>query len=557
MIPPIVVDILGKDKLSTKLGALNKRLTKFGKRASKIGKDMTMKMTLPIAVAGGSFLKMAGNFQEGMNMLQASTQATDGQFKAMRKTALDLGASTIYTATQATEGMQKLSDSGFEVNEILQAIGPSLNLAAAGGMELGVTADFLSDAMNQFGLDASQATYVSNTLAKASKAGATTLDKMVESFSQFGPILHQAGISIWETSKAVAILGSAGRKSSLAGTDLRAVIASIIKPSAEARQALINLGIKKSDVFKKNGQEIKSLQILFDQLKKVGATTQDLATIFRRTGMAGAGALVQAIDGGWDAAEAKMQRKMITAENLAAARMKGFNGAMKKMQAAFEAMAIAVADSGLLEFATKVVLKLTDIFTWISKSHPGWLKWGTILLGFLAILGPVIFILGKLVLVGSLLIPVLNGLIFIVTGLVSIFGWWLIPIGLVIAALHLLIKNWDDVKKALEIGWDGLLGGFKDTYDWIMKIIGALKNLSFKKAFKIFGGGVSGEGIGTNSNWNAPGYGYAGMGYSYQQPQPTTSKVEVEFKNAPKGTAVESDDENVDTTMDTGYTTGD
>ncbi len=502
MIPPIVVNILGNDKLSAKLGLANKSMSKFGRKTTQVGKSMTMGLTAPIVGVGAAVLHTAGNFQEGMNMLEVSTGANTDQFKTLRAEALKLGSDTAFSATEATEGMQALSDSGYDVGQIMQSIGPSLDLATAGNLELGTAADFASDVMNAFGLDASKARESVDILARGSKAGATTLDKMIESFSQFGPVLHQTGISLHETTKAIAILGSGGRKASNAGTDLKAVVLSLVKPSGEARAALRDLGIARSDLFTgPKLTKLKSLENIFKHLKKAGATTKDLGTIFRRTGAAGAGALMQAIGGGWEAAEKKMQNKSLTAQKLAEARMKGLNGGIRRLKAAFEAFSIAVGDSGLLEWAAKIVNKFAKFFVKISQWSPKLLTLGVILAGVAATIGPVLIAVGLMSsgigvvagAIGSFIgfvgglgakLLYLKGTVF---ALIGFFGWWLIPIAAVGAGIYLLIKNWDTF--ATSDTWKNIKLNMSEIWGLMQKLGGLAKSFGmwWAEAGKIAG----------------------------------------------------------------------
>lgn len=491
-------------KINTaKLAAFDKRLGETKKRINgmsqsiqgslqgvrNVGVGLTAAVSLPLTLLGKSVLNSAGDFQEGMNLLGASTGATKDQITLMRKEALKLGSATVFSAREATEGMQALSDSGYNVTQIMQGIGPSLDLAAAGNLGLGVAADFASDVMNAFGLDASQARASVDTLARGSKAGATTLDKMIESFAQFGPVMHQAGISLHETTKAIALLGSGGRKASLAGTDLRGMVAALMKPTSEATKTLNRLGIANENLFRKDDpSKLKSLENVFKLLKKGGATSKDLFEIFRRTGAAGAGALLQAIGGGWEAAEKKMQKKSLTAKSLAEARMKGFNGMLKKMKASFEAMGIALGNAGILDWATKFVDMLSRIFSKISQLDPIILKFILILGGLTAAIPIIITLLASLALAVLsihkaflLLKPILINF-----GLVGIkaFGLLAAKILLIVGVIALIgFAIWsvyDDIKTWSEGGGSligSLLGSFEIFYTRVKRIFNLVKDI--------------------------------------------------------------------------------
>ena len=79
---------------------------------------------------------------------------TDSELAALTASARELGRSTLYTASQAAEGMQYLAMAGFDVNETIAAMPGMLNLALAGGTDLGRTADIASNILSGFQIPA-------------------------------------------------------------------------------------------------------------------------------------------------------------------------------------------------------------------------------------------------------------------------------------------------------------------------------------------------------------------------------------------------------------------
>jgi len=72
-----------------------------------------------------------------------------------------------FSAKTAAEGMSNLASAGFSVNEIMVAMPGMLDLAASGGLEVGIAADIAGSALRGFGIDASQAGHVADVLSKA------------------------------------------------------------------------------------------------------------------------------------------------------------------------------------------------------------------------------------------------------------------------------------------------------------------------------------------------------------------------------------------------------
>ena len=86
-------------------------------------------MAAPLVMAARSF----AGFDDSMRLVQAVTQATDADFKALTKTAQRLGRDTSYTAQQAADAMVSLGRMGFSPTEIQASIDAVLNLARVNG----------------------------------------------------------------------------------------------------------------------------------------------------------------------------------------------------------------------------------------------------------------------------------------------------------------------------------------------------------------------------------------------------------------------------------------
>lgn len=81
--------ISGNSKeLEAALSRADKELTNFGKKASEIGKSMSMYVTAPLTLAGGAAIKLASDFNESMNKVDVSFKSSAAEVQAFAKTAL-------------------------------------------------------------------------------------------------------------------------------------------------------------------------------------------------------------------------------------------------------------------------------------------------------------------------------------------------------------------------------------------------------------------------------------------------------------------------------------
>lgn len=120
------------------------KLTAVGNGMKTIGQNMSMYVTAPLAALGAGIVKIGMDFDSQMSKVSAVSGATGADFDALREKSQALGATTKFTATQVSEGMEYLALAGFKTNQILGATEGMLNLAAAAGMDLGRAADITS-----------------------------------------------------------------------------------------------------------------------------------------------------------------------------------------------------------------------------------------------------------------------------------------------------------------------------------------------------------------------------------------------------------------------------
>ena len=202
-------------------------LTKFRRSAMGVGAGVAKGLAVgaagvaAVGTAIGLAVKSFAEFESGMLRVQAVTGATGPELLALTEQAKQLGATTAFSAKQAAEGMGFLGQAGFKANEIQAAMGSVLNLAAAGALELADAADITASVLRGFGMNATEATKVTDVLAKAAASSNTSVQEMGEGFKFVGPVASAMGLSIEETAAALSVLSDAGLKGSLAGTGLR------------------------------------------------------------------------------------------------------------------------------------------------------------------------------------------------------------------------------------------------------------------------------------------------------------------------------------------------
>lgn len=361
------------------------------------------------AVLGGlAAIVSAGNqYTTSVEKWGVITGATRGQMEQMRATAKALGNDMDLpkaTAADAAEAMLELSKSGFSVQDSMTSARDTIVLATAAEVEIGEAALMASDMMQSFGLSAEQTARVTDVLTNAANASSISLVDVYNSMKYVGPIAKTMGISIEDASTAIAGMGNAGIKGEMAGTQLRASLTRMAKPTRQAQQAIDALNLSLWD---QEGR-FKGLRPMVEQLAdaKKRMTDQEfqaaVAAAFGMEAQAGIIALVDQGIGTWDKNAAKI-REQGSALELARANTKGLGGAMAGLQSQLAAAGIAIyeAIAPALEKITRgtsqfVNDNLPGLISGFGKARDAVAGFAPILSTILAPLAPLLSLLGAI-----------------------------------------------------------------------------------------------------------------------------------------------------------------
>lgn len=408
----------GVDEATRKLNGLRNNFRRIGRQLQGIGQSLTIGLTAPIAAFGALTLKSAGDFQAAMNKVGAVSGATAGELEDLRNAAKEMGATTQFSASQSADALSFLAMAGFSARQSIDALPGTLQLAASAQMDLADAADIVSNVLSGYGMEVSELARVNDVLVKTFTSANTDLRQLGEAMKYAGPIASAAGVSFEEAAAAIGLMGNAGIQSSMAGTSLRGAIGRILEPTASAAAAMRDLGLSFTDS--------EGKLVSFDQIISQLAPHADDAGLFielfgQRAGPAMAALVSQGTDSLVNL-RSELEKAGGTAERIASAQMEGFNGAMKRLASAFEAVQIAIAESGLLDFATRMADSLAAMLTQLSTVNPGLLRLGTIVAGVAIAIGPLVLAAGLLATGFAAVAPIIVSMTVPLASLATVAG---------------------------------------------------------------------------------------------------------------------------------------
>lgn len=162
-----------------------------------------------------------------MSEVQALSGATGSDLALLENAAREYGATTVFSATEAAEALKYMSLAGWDAQQSSSALGGVLNLAAAGGMELGQASDMVTDYLSAFGMQAQDSAYFADMLAYAQANSNTSAEQLGEAYRNSAANLNAAGQDVETVTSMLEAMANQGYKGSEAGTALTAVMRDI------------------------------------------------------------------------------------------------------------------------------------------------------------------------------------------------------------------------------------------------------------------------------------------------------------------------------------------
>lgn len=310
---------------------------------------------LSAALVARQIAQVVSGFELVLATVKGVTGATEAQFARLQATARDLGATTRFSAKEAGEGLLFLARAGFTTEQAIAAIPATLNLAAAGALGLGEAADFASNILSQFGLSASETERVADTLVKTANSANTDVRQLAEAMKFAGPVAGALGISVEKAAAAVGVLGDSGIQASLAGTNLRGILAGLLGPTAAGEKAIRGLGLSLTEV----DPATQDLVDIFRRFRDAGLTAANAVDIFGRRNAAAALILAAGVEK-VDSLTKANQAAAGEAERLAKIMSDTLSGSFKNLRSAIEEAFLATGDTGFAGALRKAVDVTTE-----------------------------------------------------------------------------------------------------------------------------------------------------------------------------------------------------
>src|SRR5690625_1131110 len=463
---------------SRKMAESNKALSNFGKANAetfdafkKTGAAVT---GAGLALAGGLgfAVKTAANFEEAMSNVKAISGATGDEFNSLRDKAMEMGAKTVFSASESADAMANLAQMGWKTDDILAGIEHTLNLAAAGNLDLADAAMIAANTINQFGLEASDAERVADVMAATASSAGTDVEEMAHALQYAGANAAAAGMDIEQTAAFIGVLGDAGITGSKAGTALNAMLRDLKK---NAEDGAIAVGKQSVALYDANGNMRPMPQVISEIIKATEGMSDAqrdaaLSAIFGEQALGAFNAIArQGADAVSDLAS-ELYNAGGTAQGMADVQMDNLIGALTELGSAFEGVQIALG-SALIPIIQRAVEWLTLLAEWFNSLSD---DTKTTVALFIAIASALMLITGSLLLLIGFIPQIIAGFTMLTTVIGALTG----PITLLIAgfvavgvALVVAYNKFEWFRDMVSAVWGAIVNAIKSAIDGIVSFV--------------------------------------------------------------------------------------
>jgi len=216
----------------------------FGASLKSTGKQMTMWGAAGTAAITG-VMKLTADFNKGLS--NVSTLLGDDAMPMMdtyRQGLLKLSTEVPVALGGLNDALYQTVSATGDAEGAMEILTAAADLGVAGLGSTAESVNVVTSALNSFGYKASDTGELANVFFKTVQAGKTDISQLAMGFGQIAPLAAQMGVDFKELMANTAALTTTGMKASVAYTQQKAALASMMKPTKDAKVLLDKLNVE-------------------------------------------------------------------------------------------------------------------------------------------------------------------------------------------------------------------------------------------------------------------------------------------------------------------------
>jgi len=302
--------------------------------------------TAAVGAATAAVNVVGSQFDASMSSVQALSRTSGAELDSLREKAMEMGASTSKTASEAADALGYMALAGWDTQKMLSGINPMLKASEAGTMDLATCSDLVTDSMSSMGVAVEDLTRYLDICAQAQRSSNTSLQQLLEAYVVAGGSFRNFNTSMEESATILGILANRGKKGSEAGNNLNSVLINLIGASGQSSEALEMLGVSAYD---SNGKFIgitNTIRLVSDKLAGLDDQQRDffIAKIGGKTQYDTLQALISGVNEEYDTLLGKITDSNGALEETAAIMRDNLKGDVTTLTSALQDAGIQVND---------------------------------------------------------------------------------------------------------------------------------------------------------------------------------------------------------------------
>ena len=475
-----------RDLGNVKLTALGTEMKQIGSKMQNAGKQVSMYVTAPLVGAGTVAVKKFAEVDKTMQLTNATMKNSQAQADLLNEAMKKAAANSTYGMDEAATATLNFARAGLTAEEAADALAPAMNLAAGEGGNLEVVSSGLVATINGFGDSFDKAEKYADVFANACNNSALDIDSLSEAMSVAAPIFSAAGYSVNDAALYMGVMANNGIEASVAANALKTGMARLVEPSKQGAEWMDNLGISitNADGTMKDSVQVQSE--LHDAFSTLSESEQVAAAsaIFGKNQMSNWLALINTAPKDVETLNTQLGETGTTSE-MAEKMMGGFGGSLEKIKSSLDVAATSLGEAlaPMIAKAAEWIQKLVD---WFNNLSPSAQRVIGVVMAITAAIGPLLVVsgillssIGQFLITGPKIISMFGAIgnaSKILSGILSATPWMIVAAA-AIAAIILIVKNWDKIKEFFSKLWDAVKEIFTKAFEGIKLIITTYINI--------------------------------------------------------------------------------
>jgi|GEM_PF-4756215 len=258
-----VVELLLRDRMTQGLHKAGAKLKAFGRMVDTVAMGMMKAgalMAIPTAVAGKTFMAFEKQMTQVATMLDDPKAHMENFTDSIRRMSKEFGVGT----DELADGLYRILSATVPAEDALTTLESAVKASIGGITDVATTTKVIVGIMNAYGMSASKAVDISDTLFMTVKRGQLNYEELANSIGTATSFAKQAGVPIEHLGATLALVTTANIAADKAINGLRQAFASMMAPAAEADKVFKELFGETFDIsaIRKSGDIIQFLKLI-------------------------------------------------------------------------------------------------------------------------------------------------------------------------------------------------------------------------------------------------------------------------------------------------------